>query len=72
MARQPQPYRIELQKRAEQEIFWSVIEFSTNKVIRRFNFEEDAYALSKKLNGGFGFAGFTPDFFFNHDKQEVW
>ena len=57
-------YKVEASQ-YDDDFVWSVIETSTNQIIREFIFEEEARLYSRFLNGGGAFNGFTPPFILN-------
>ena len=52
-------------------LFWKVVEDSTDTEIARYTFEEDAERHAQFLRSGGGFAGATPMFLWNIHKPEI-
>ena len=47
---------------SDDNLVWCVYEKASDQIVAQFFFEEDAAELCKFLEGGGGFAGFTPSF----------
>lgn len=57
--------------KVNEQFCWGVKENSSGRILARYAFEEDADLHMKKMRAGCGFAGNTPDFFFNNDRREI-
>lgn len=53
----------------QQDSKYVVIEKPTNNIIFKTNSKDEAKAITNKLNGGQGFAGWTPEFFLRSVKS---
>lgn len=54
----------------DEEFLWSVYEKNTDKIIKKFFFEEDAIEYAKFLEFGGGFSGWTPNFILTKTELE--